>query len=82
MVLGLVAFNLTSFSSYWVFMNAMRDALLMHSTPDAYRERMSLSFLAHKQAYEQADVLHRDISVGNIFITNYQQWTLDRLGSV
>jgi hypothetical protein len=70
LVLGIVANKLTSFKSSWVLVNAMKDAL---------RGKVPISLLDvpischHPVAYEEAfaaGIMHRDISVGNIMITD------------
>ena len=62
--------DLHNFSSMKGFVKAIRDAII--GLPIIYKqERMDYltsNILAHDGAFYEADVLHRDISVGNVVI--------------
>jgi len=71
MVLGVVGHDLMSFESSREMVGAIRDAfqgtLMNHIKP---MTSSNGNVVAHKEAYANACVLHRDISVGDTLITN------------
>ena len=73
MVLGVVARDLMSFRSSWELVNAMGDALQGKWSFCIFLVTsliLRVMNIAHKEAYESAGILHRDISAGNILITD------------
>ena len=73
MVLGVVARDLMSFRSSWELVNAMGDALQGKWSFCIFLVTsliLRVMNIAHKEAYESAGILHRDISAENILITD------------
>src|SRR6266487_974600 len=69
MVLGVIACSLTDFDLSWTLVNAMRDALEgVYRICVIYKD-LTWVYVAHKNAYEKAKILHHNISVSNILIT-------------
>ena len=68
-VLDEVGRDLTSFESSWEYTNAITDAL-EGIEPFSYHSAIADRSAAHSVAYQKANILHRDISVGNVLITH------------
>jgi serine/threonine protein kinase len=69
-VLGVHGRDLTSFTSTREFITAVRDAMIGTAFFFFGTAVFStFSFPAHKHAYENARIIHGDVSVGNILIT-------------
>jgi hypothetical protein len=69
LVLEVIGRRITSFTSTWELISAMRDGIEGTSTAICLFKWCQLTyFVAHRHAYEDAEILHRGISVANLLI--------------
>lgn len=69
LALGTIGRPLSSFCSSWEMVNAVKDALIGMHLICRYVCDSESDCTAHQQAFEKLQIMHQDISVGNISIT-------------
>lgn len=69
LVLETIGRPLTSFCSSWEMVNAVKDALIDMHLFCRYICDSESNYTAHQQAFEKLQIMHQDVSVGNILIT-------------
>ncbi|KAG2084912.1 hypothetical protein BD769DRAFT_1681925 [Suillus cothurnatus] len=80
MVLGVVGRELSTFRSTHELVSAVADALEGWFSDSHLPPRIFISPAAHEVAYHKAGILHRDVSVGNLIVTDDGGGSTYRLG--